>query len=112
MTEDKGNVSDGYHTFNELYEHRNHLFIALLRCNPGVSWRASHHHDGTMYDGWFIAGMDLPAGGISYHLPISMWEMLDNSGIKTMNKAPEFDGHTPNDVIERVKFWFKSGNNL
>lgn len=97
------NVSDGYHTFDELYEHRNLLFIALMKSNPKLSWRANNHHDGTNYEGWFIAGMHLPTGDISYHLPNSMWELLDYSGVETTNKAPEWDGHTSQDVVERLR---------
>ena len=102
-----GKTSDGYHTFNELYEHRTHLFVALIRINPAISWRAINHEDGTMFDGWFVAGMHLPTGDISYHLPISMWSMLDGVNIETMNKSPKWDGHTPNDVVARLAKWFK-----
>ena len=102
-----GETSDGYHTFNELYDHRCHLFIALMRSNPKISWRANNHRDGTMYPEWFIAGMDLPKGQISYHLPQWMWEMLDGVGIVTANLAPTWDGHTPADVIKRLAHWFK-----
>ena len=99
-------VSDGYHTFQELYDHRCHLFIALMRSNPEIAWRANNHSDGTSYENWFIGGMNLPTGQITYHLPIWMWKMLDGKGIKTTNKAPEWDGHTSKDVISRLKEWF------
>jgi hypothetical protein len=100
-----GKVSDGYHTFDELYEHRVLLFINLMRSNPAISWRANNHEDGTMFDGWFIAGMHLPTGDISYHLPGRMWTLIDNSGIQTTNKAPKWDGHTPVDVVNRLAAW-------
>lgn len=98
-------VSDGFHTFGELYEHRSHLFMALMRSNVEMSWRANKHEDGTMYPGFFIAGMNLPTGAICYHLPIDMWEMLDNAGIATHNNAPAWDGHTSNDVVRRLSAW-------
>lgn len=97
--------TDGFHTFQELYEHRHALFINLLHSNPSISWRANVHEDGTMYDGWFIAGMNLPTGMISYHLPVDMWEMLDGSLIATTNKAPKWDGHSPDDVVKRLNAW-------
>ena len=100
-----GAISDGYHTHEELYEHRNHLFVALMRGNPAISWRANNHDDGTMYEGWFIAGMHLPSGDISYHLPVEMWELLDGVGIATTNRAPKWDGYTPDDVVERLARW-------
>ena len=102
---DAGEVSDGHHTFNELYQHRHMLFIALMHCYPEISWRAPEHADGSVYNEWFIAGMHLPTGDISYHLPAWLWPMLDLSGIETMDKAPEWDGYTPNDVLERLWNW-------
>lgn len=102
---DCGNISDGYHTFNELYDHRCALFIALMRSNPEISWRANNHDDGSSFDGWFIAGMHLPSGDITYHLPIDKWNLLDNKCIQTSLRAPKWDGHTPADVVERLLKW-------
>lgn len=86
-------------------EHAMLLFIALMRCNPEISWRANNHDNGTMYENWFVAGMHLPTGDISYHLKADMWELLDRSGIQTSLKAPEWDGHTANDTLERLGQW-------
>lgn len=102
---DSDKVSDGFHTVSELYNHRCHLFVALMRSNPTISWRAKLHHDGTSFGDWFIAGMDLPTGAITYHLPLWMWDMLDGRAIKTMDRAPEWDGHTPDDVVKRLAEW-------
>jgi len=108
--EDIGKTSDGYHTFDELYDHRCHLFIALMRSNSKISWRAKKHPDGTMFPSWFIAGMNLPTGTITYHLPLWMWDMLDGCNIETMDCSPEWDGHTPADVVNRLAEWFKKGS--
>lgn len=108
INHDVGEVSDGYHTFNELYEHRQLLFIALMRAHPEISWRANNHADGTHYEGWFIAGMHLPTGDISYHLKADKWELLDYSGIATSNKAPRWDGHSSQDVLIRLTNWITS----
>ena len=104
-TEDKGKISDGYHTFDELYEHRNLLFVGLMKCNPCLSWRAINHADSTNYEGWFVCGMHLHTGDISYHLPIDMWGMLDDSHIQTLLIAPAWDGHSSADVVKRLKEW-------
>lgn len=100
-----GKISDGYHTFDELYEHRCLLFVNLMRSNPSISWRANNHEDGTMFEGWFVAGMHLPTGDITYHLPVKMWGLLDGKRILTQNKAPKFDGHTPEVVLTRLAAW-------
>jgi hypothetical protein len=58
MTINTNEISDGYHTFGELYEHRAALFVALInRCTDIPSWISHQHHDGTMFNGYFIAGM-------------------------------------------------------
>ena len=109
MAQAMGSISDGFHTFDELYDHRCHLFVALMRSHPKLSWRASNHDDGTMFDGWFVAGMHLPTGDISYHLPVWMWEMLDRCSIETTLRAPHFDGHSAADVIKRLAAWSQTG---
>lgn len=93
-------VSDGYHTFSELYAHRILLFITLMKCNKIISWKSRLHSDGTKYEGWFIGGMKLPSGDITYHMPNNYWEMLTD--IETLEQSPEFDGHTSDDVLKRL----------
>lgn len=104
-----GEISDGYHTFNELYAHRNLLFIAFQNAifwqrNQAWCWRARLHADGSMFEGWFIAGIDLPTGTITYHLPLELWDMID-PGIQVLPQAPPWDGHTPKDVLDRLVNW-------
>jgi len=104
--ENIGELSDGYHTFNELYKHRHNLFIALCKLlsqnKKYQIWRSKKHFDGTMYEGWFIMGINTEKGKqISYHLPIFMWAICQFA--ETLLKAPEFDGHSSNDVLKRLK---------
>ena len=114
-------ASDGYHTFDELYDHRIALFIALCRnlslqksipMNDDTSdlprysvWRSKNHHVGgqPMYDGWFVMGIGHAVGTqISYHLPIKEW--VNTEFANTLENAPEWDGHTPADVITRISY--------
>lgn len=105
---DPGEITDGYHTFSELYEHRHALFIALCRNilgrggNSTWPWRSKLHADGTMFDGWFVMGFNNDARQqITYHLPLRLWGVC---GFATeLDRAPEWDGHTPADVIERLR---------
>lgn len=93
-------VSDGYHTINELYEHRINLFIALCK-RINDCWRSDTHSDGTSFEGWFILGINKSQGSqITYHLPMSRWDDCDFA--TTLFKAPEWDGHTSNDVLKRL----------
>ncbi len=118
-------VSDGYHTFDELYDHRVELYIALCRkiaiedhveeemrrFKEGFSyvsgdntriWKSKLHSDGSSYEGWFVMGINSAIGSqISYHIPINRWD--DTGFAEERERAWPFDGHTANDVVERLK---------
>jgi len=107
-------VSDGYHTFDELYDHRIALYIALCKHmhellgmeNPEKFkvWRSVKHSDGELAFGgtWFVLGIGTGKGKqITYHLPIEKWE--ETLFAETLDKAPEWDGHSSADVLERIK---------
>lgn len=109
--EENMEVSDGYHTFDELYDHRITLYIALCRTlkfalegeggNSNI-WRSNVHSDGSTMEGWFVLGIGKePGKQITYHLPLSRWEETEFA--PTLDKAPEFDGHTSADVLVRLK---------
>jgi hypothetical protein len=102
-----GNTSDGYHTFNELYEFRKAYNAALFnewaaggKCSVHKSW---HHHDGELCfgGGWFIVVAVLPQGQISNHYEAKDWDLF---AVPEVERALfEFDGHTGADVVERLK---------
>ena len=100
-----GEISDGYHTFDELYEHRCSLFLALMKAVPEIAWISTLHDDGSAFDGWFIAGMNLATGTVTYHLPEGMWSLACETGAKPLERAPKWDGHTSADVVKRVQAW-------
>jgi hypothetical protein len=109
-------VSDGFHTVEELYDHRVELFIALCRMkhayyrqvveisdaqDPDI-WRSKLHEDGKGYDGWFILGINKKRGEqITYHLPMKRWK--DTDFADTLERAPKFDGHNAPTVLKRLK---------
>ena len=95
-----GETSDGYHTFNELYHHRAVLFSVIVKAFPDRAWKSRKHHDGTMYDGMFIVGIETPDGQASYHYDVyPYWDMFE---CKELEYAPEWDGHTPDEAICRI----------
>lgn len=101
-----GETSDGYHTFNELYHHRAILFSMLVNMFPERAWKSKLHSDGSMYDGMFIVGVNLPDGQASYHYDIDpYWEIF---GCQELPNAPEWDGHTPQIAIDRIEAFSKT----
>lgn len=94
-----GNTSDGYHTFNELYHHRAVLFSVIVENFAARAWKSKLHADGTMYEGMFIVGIETPDGQATYHYDMPYWNLFR---CKEVDRAPEWDGHTPDQAIERI----------
>lgn len=89
-------VSDGWHTFEELYYHRMVLFSIICNQNKDVAWKSKQHHDGTMFDDEsFICGVETPEGQYTYHYKLEHWDKFD---VQELEYAPEFDGHQPKDI--------------
>lgn len=118
-------VSDGYHTMDELYDHRITLWIAFCKClsylnihRAGMKkesadhfiptelpvWRSKRHSDGELCFGTgtqFVLGVGTEKGKqITYHIPVERWDETDFAPI--LEKAPEWDGHTSQDVLKRL----------
>ena len=101
-----GDTSDGYHTFNELYEFRKLYNAALFNEWAALdmyfvhkSWR---HSDGEpcFGGGWFIVMAQLPTGQISNHYEAKDWDLF---AVSEQEKADPWDGHTPQDVAKRLR---------
>ena len=104
---EENELSDGYHTFNELYEFRKQYNAALFNAwsvqdkfDVHKSWR---HADGEKCfgkDNWFIVVAILPTGQITNHYKKEEWDLFN---IPETEKAKYvFDGHTPQDVLTRL----------
>lgn len=90
-----GETSDGYHTFNELYYHRMILFKVICQFRRTLAWKSKEHHDGTMYEDYFIVGVTTPEGDYTYHFHMDHWEEFR---VVELARAPKWDGHEPKDV--------------
>lgn len=87
-------ISDGYHTFDELYEHRCLLFINLcLSYRDKAYWRPH-------YKGWPLLGVELLVGQVTYHVPERMIPLFQD---KIKLGGPEWDGHASPDVLKRLE---------
>ena len=103
---DTGKISDGFHTFDELYEQRVTLYITLCRILSedlnNYVWRSKIHSDGTTSKGWFILGINEQKSiQMTFHLPVSKWK--ETKFAHTRSSAPEWDRHTSKDVLKRLK---------
>lgn len=99
-----GDVSDGYHTHNELYEYRMlynaHAAIGWLDAGYRVvkSWR---HSDGELCfgGGWFVVVAELPTGQVTNHYEADHWDLF----VIPEETPPAYDGHSPADAAHRLR---------
>ena len=105
---DVSQLSDGYHTFAELYEHRYSLMLALMRALPRICWFSRRHADGELpfgSDDWFIVGAELPGAPITYHLPAALYSLAQKTGALELPAGRPWDGHSAADVVHRLRDW-------
>lgn len=101
-----GETSDGYHTFNELYEYRllynANLFNEWASQNKYFVHKSKKHHDGEecFGGGWFIVMATTPKGQISNHYEMKDWDLFR---CEERARADKWDGHTPKDVAETLR---------
>lgn len=101
-----GETSDGYHTFNELYDYRK-VYNALLfnewaasgKYGVHKSWK---HSDGELCfgGGWFIVVAQLPTGQVSNHYKTEDWNLFQ---VEERPIPYTYDGHTPQIALARLK---------
>lgn len=99
LLENKGGISDGSHTFAELYQHRMVLFSVICNQNSELAWKSWFHDDGIMFDDYFIVGIKTPMGDFTYHYHQDNWEMFD---VEELERAPKWDGHDSDDVVRLI----------
>jgi len=102
-------ISDGYHTFGELYDFRK-LYNAVLFNEWAAQGKYKVHKSLRHSDGkycfdcggeWFIVVAELPAGQISNHYKIEDWDLFQ---CEAKDKALlPYDGHTAQDVLQRLE---------
>ncbi len=103
---DLEDISDGYHSFKELYEFRL-LYNALLLnawSQQGLHSvvKSKKHSDGELCfgGGWFIVQAQTPFGQVSNHYELKDWGLFQ---CEEVDLPAEYDGHTAEDVKFRLK---------
>jgi hypothetical protein len=101
-----GKTSDGYHTFDELYEFRMlynaGFFNELAETGILEVSKSRKHSDGEecFGGGWFVVTAELPSGQITNHYEMRNWDLFK---VPVLDLAPKWDGHTPEDVAKRLR---------
>ena len=105
---DIGEISDGYHTFNELYHHRAVLFAVIVRGHKDKAWKSWRHEDGQpcFGGGCFIVGVDTPEGSYTYHYEAKYWDLFE---CEELQNGKHWDGHKPEDVTRLLSLRGEQG---
>ena len=95
--DDIDDVSDGFHTFRQLYYQRMMLFAVIVNQNKDRAWKSLRHEDGELCfgGGWFVVGIDTPEGSYTYHYENKYFNLFD---CKILDYGKHWDGHTEKDV--------------
>ena len=90
-------LSDGFHTFRQLYYQRMMLFATIVKQNKDKAWKSLRHEDGELCfgGGWFIVGIDTPEGSYTYHYENKYFDLFD---CEILDYGKHWDGHTEKDV--------------
>lgn len=102
-------ISDGYHTFRELYKQRMILFSVICNLCPELAWKSKKHFDeenDPMFNGCFIVGVNTPLGVATYHFKMEHYDMFD---VLELEHAPKYDDYSPDVVMERLQSLNKKG---
>lgn len=91
-------LSDGFHTFRQLYYQRMMLFATIVKQNRDRAWKSLRHEDGELCfgGGWFIVGIDTPEGSYTYHYEDNYFSLFD---CVELERSKHWDGHTEKDVV-------------
>jgi hypothetical protein len=123
-------LSDGYHTFKELYDYRmlynaaffnDMVWYQDVKANEKDDIKLGYKASSVRYDvhkskrhsdgeecfggGWFIVMAELPTGQISNHYEMKYWDLFK---IPEKEKANVWDGHTPQEAAERLRKYIET----
>jgi hypothetical protein len=95
--------------FNEWAKEWKMYQEGTLGCNKPITkgkynvHKSLKHYDGEdcFGGGWFIVVAELPTGQITNHYKLKDWDLFKIP--ETPKALYEFDGHTPQDVLTRLK---------
>lgn len=90
-------ISDGYHTFGQLYFQRMMLFATIVNLFPELSWKSKRHEDGELCfgGGWFLVTIETPEGEYGYHYEEKYWDYFNCA---VLERGKHWDGYTEENV--------------
>lgn len=103
--DDVEKLTDGYHSYESLYDMRLAFTTLLAKVMPSRCYKSKLYSDGSIMfgGGWFLFVCHLPTRAgvktISFHYENRYWHRFN---IKIRTRAEPYDGHTTDDVINSL----------
>lgn len=105
-------ISDGYHTFDELYEHRCILYLAFVKswADSTPNSRLDTYLCPEHYEGWDCLTIRLRGKLISYHIKSELNHLytFPYTLLSKNQQEAMYDGHSSEDVLARLEKFTKS----
>ena len=113
--DDDVEISDGHHTFEELYSYRlvYHAEAVKHWMSLGIEVVISlRHSDGELCfgGGYFIVVAQLPAGQVSNHYKLDCIDYFRT--VPYVEIPPKYDGHTPQEALKRIQQFSKENQGI
>ena len=101
---DMSQISDGCHTFAELYEYRMLYNALAANAMPDKAMKCWRHSDGELCfgGGWFVVVLTLPTGQVTNHYKARDWNLFQIPAVECTD-LPPYDWHTPAEAAERLR---------
>lgn len=84
-------ISDGHHTFQELYDQITILWAILCNAHPTISRKSKKHFD--------EENDPTPNGPATRHIKLEYWDLFS---IQELEYALPYDGYNPKENTERL----------
>ena len=98
-------VSDVYHTFEDLYKRELVLFRLISSLCPKLCFKTLKHYDeenDPMFDGDFMVGIYTTVGPASYHFKLKYLDAF--SHLEFQEHGPRYEGYTEEEKNEKINY--------
>lgn len=100
---DVNKISNGVHTYRELYDYCVGFFGIICNMNREVSWKSKVHSNGTIKDGYFIVGTETAEGQVTFECELCYWDSFDVIELEMAPKCGSDNSKQAIKALNKVK---------
>lgn len=95
-------LNDKHHNFKDYLKQRTIILAWACNSNPSLCWKSKKHYDeenDPMFNGDFVVGINTSLGYSTFHIKLEYWDLFL---IPEIERAYPYDGHSPEENIQRI----------